>query len=118
MPILALAPQARKGADDAGRAEAALAAPGVAEGVGPPVAHLRGEAVDGRDGSTGDPEGGRHAGDPRLAVDKHGSASALALRAATGLRVSPPYPVAQHFAADRQSAEVGMRGQTLVDAEG
>jgi len=73
-------------ADDARRAEAALAGPGRAEGVGPATAAVVGEPPERRHPATGDAPCRRHARHPRGAVDQHRAAPALALRAAAVLR--------------------------------
>ena len=61
-----------------------------------PVAHGGVEALDRGDRSAVDPGDRRDARDPRLAVDEHGAAPALALRRAAVLRRRDPEALAQH----------------------
>ena len=83
--VHALAPGAFQPHDDAGRAEAALAGPGGAEGVGPGVTVGPVESLQGRHRTAHHPPGGRHAGHAGATVDQHRAAAALALGAAAVL---------------------------------
>ena len=72
-------------------------APVAAEGLGPHAARVAAcppTVVIDRPATR---RAGRHARDPRLAVDEHGAAAALALRAAPVLRRLMPSAVAQHL---------------------
>ncbi len=71
----------RQAHDDARRAEATLTGAARHEGVGPTSAIGRGETLEGGDVAAGDAPHRRHAGDPRGAIDPHGAAAALPLRA-------------------------------------
>ena len=75
--------------DDAGRTEAALAGTRGAERIGPSISAFA-ETLDGGHRPARDPACRRDACDPRLAVDQHGAAAALALRAAAVLRAPTP----------------------------
>ena len=104
----ALGPQALEPADDARRAEPALARARGAERVGPARPSLGGEAVDGGDRSSGDPPSRGDARDPGLPVDQHRAATALALGAAAVLRGPQP---------ERRSQHVEQRSAVVVDLD-
>ena len=101
--------------DDPGRAEPALAGAGGDEGVGPPVSLGRRDSLDGRDAPAGDPPGRRHTGHPGGAVDEHGAAAALALRAAPILHAAQPETVAQHL--EERRAVLGNLDLAAVDLQ-
>ena len=90
-----LGPQGGEPDDDPRRAEAALAAAGGAQGLGPRRPDLGVEPVDGGDGPAGHPPDRGHARHPRRAVDQHRAAPALALRAAAVLGAADAQLVAQ-----------------------
>ena len=111
--LRALGPQALEPADDPRRAEPALARARGAEGVGPARPRLGGEAIEGDDRSSGDPSSRGDARDPRLSVDQHRAAAALALGAAAVLRGPQAERRSQHV--EERSAVVGDLDLVAVD---
>ena len=100
--------------DDPGCAEPALRRAARRERIGP--RHRVGQPVDRRDVAPGDAPDGRHARDAWLAVDEHGAAPTLTLRAAPILDRAGAEAVAQ----DLEQGDVSVRDLdgTAVEAEG
>ncbi len=111
---LGLAPQQRLGLhDDAGRAVAALRGAGGAEGIGPQLADVIGQALERLDASTGDPLGGLCAGDHGPAVDDDRAGAAGALRRAAVLHRSQAAGAAQQLEQRRAWLEVDLLGHAV-----
>tara|TARA_Y100000590_G_C15246098_1_gene835727 strand:- start:143 stop:574 length:432 start_codon:yes stop_codon:yes gene_type:complete len=96
-------PQTNKPKHDARRAETALAASGRAEGLGPGVNFLIGQAFERGDDPTSHPSKRRHAGHPGLPIDQHSATATLSLWTASVL----DGPTTQRTSQDvKQSATV------------
>ena len=89
-------PEGSEAHDDARRTEAALAASGGAEGLGPGPRLIGVETIKGGDGPSGDPAGRGYTRHPGLAVDKYRAAPALTLGAASVLGRGDPQSASEH----------------------
>ena len=106
-------PEGDEAHNDARRAEAALATPSGAEGLGPGPRLIRVKAIKGGDRPSGDPAGRCYTRHPGLAVDKYRAAPALTLRAASVLGRDDPQSAPKHVEQGR--AVVGHSDRTSVN---
>ena len=106
-------PESGKAHNDARRAEAALATPSGAEGLGPGPRLIRVKAIKGGDRPSGDPTGRGYSRHPGLAGDKYRAAPTLTLGAASVLGRGDPQSAPEHVKQGR--AVVGHGDRTSID---